>query len=425
MTIKVQFRSAIRRGTGEAYLILKDNPQIDFSKEILNAAVRNLAYDAQCEGSRDRYILELIGLSPQKEKIIDKILQALLHQKECTWGLYQMFDIASILASRGNENARQIVYKRFELNLKDGYKYCGEDAVIELDGMDGLKKVAELRGKMLAAYPEEWEDNSVISHFQELNPEMKVMTQLRNAAKTNIYIRHFLDAIAINTKERSKVTKPDISYRAIKKRIERKTRPAIAFRHIKNITESDLKKLAEDLLKETDREKQLTYLSLFSKTKFPEDYGPILNILKNAKKNNDRSLIESCIDALQYFAGDDIRSYAIEMLKKATTPYIYMNLLVHNYRKGDHKLLQSFAHKYKNQHIIESIAKKYINIYSTNKTRECKQPLQAIYDKLNCGICRGWIMEIMAENKVISGKIKKEIRFDCNEDIRKLAIGSN
>jgi len=424
MTIKERFRSAIRRGTGEAWLILKDNPQIDFSKEILKAAVTNFAYDAQCEGSRARYILDLIVLSPQRENIIDKILHALLHQKEYSWGLHQMFDIAKILASEGNENARHILYKRFELNLKRGYEYCGDNAIIELDGIDGLKKVAELRGKMLAIDPEDWEDNSTVLFFQKENPAINVKTRLENAAKTNSYVRHYLDAIAINNNLRSSVTKPNVSYLAIRERIENNTRPAIAMSQVKNIKRSDLKKLAGDFLKETDKEKQVMYLRLFSKTKFPSTYGPILSILKNAKKNKDSSLIDGCIAALKYFAGDDIRAYAIEMLKKTTGPYIYLDLLVPNYRSGDHKLMQSIADRYKAEHIIHSIALASISIYSSNKTRECKLPLETVYSKLNCGHCRYEIVKIMIENKVISGKIKKEMRFDCNEDIRLLAKGS-
>jgi hypothetical protein len=67
MGIRQRFKSAIRRGTGETHLILKENPQVDFSKYIIEADFFNLAYDTQCE-SREEYIVELINLSPQKTK---------------------------------------------------------------------------------------------------------------------------------------------------------------------------------------------------------------------------------------------------------------------------------------------------------------------------------------------------------------------
>jgi hypothetical protein len=77
MTVRQKFKRAIRRGTGETHLIMKDNPQLDFSNEIIKAALTNFAYDAQCEGSRGKYIFELIELSNKKEKIRKAILEGL------------------------------------------------------------------------------------------------------------------------------------------------------------------------------------------------------------------------------------------------------------------------------------------------------------------------------------------------------------
>jgi hypothetical protein len=47
-----RFASALRRGTGEALLILRQHPRLDCRELLLYAAVNNLAYDPQCEGSR-------------------------------------------------------------------------------------------------------------------------------------------------------------------------------------------------------------------------------------------------------------------------------------------------------------------------------------------------------------------------------------
>ncbi|OQP61893.1 hypothetical protein A3860_30995 [Niastella vici] len=53
--IKQRFKSSIRRGTGEAHLIMQSNPSIDFSAAIFNASLNQYADDPQADGSRALY----------------------------------------------------------------------------------------------------------------------------------------------------------------------------------------------------------------------------------------------------------------------------------------------------------------------------------------------------------------------------------
>src|SRR4051812_30978522 len=84
-TLKQQFRSSIRRGTGEAHLILQRHPAIDFSAEIIKAALCNYAYDAQSEGSRALYLAELMARSQHQDKIRKAILTGLAAEENDTW----------------------------------------------------------------------------------------------------------------------------------------------------------------------------------------------------------------------------------------------------------------------------------------------------------------------------------------------------
>jgi len=60
------------------------------------------------------------------------------------------------------------------------------------------------------------------------------------------------------------------------------------------------------------------------------------------------------------------------------------------------------------------------DIYKANKTRECKEPLEILYTKMNCNICRKRVIEVLIENKVLSDKIKREIKFDSYLETREL-----
>jgi hypothetical protein len=54
--LKHRFFDSLKRGTGEAYILLKENPDINFSNLIIKGAARNYAYDPQSERSRADYI---------------------------------------------------------------------------------------------------------------------------------------------------------------------------------------------------------------------------------------------------------------------------------------------------------------------------------------------------------------------------------
>ena len=91
-----------------------------------------------------------------------------------------------------------------------------------------------------------------------------------------------------------------------------------------------------------------------------------------------------------------------------------------NYKKGDNKLLNEIVKRSDNYDFIHSIGFGYFDIYEANKTQECKEPLEAIYNKTTCGLCRKNVIKILIDNNVLTDKIRQEIKFDSNEEVRKL-----
>jgi len=418
MNLKQNFRSSIKRGTGEAHILIKENPTVDFSQEIIKAALFNFAYDAQSEGSRDFYIAELMNLSGQKDKILPVIYEALKTESIDDWSTEQIFDIAAIFAKEGDERAKKAVYENYYKYAMDGADWAGQDAIVEIDGLKGLFYVAETKGKYLTENSEKWENSFFVDDFQEQNPLINVYSELRKAAEKSSFVKKYLETIEEHKFTVYKPTETKFDYEYVKDRFNNKYL-GIGPRAFERLSKKDLKKLGEDFLRETKRNEQEKYLRIFASVKFPYNYQPILELAKSKSSKKDR-LIYFAVEALQFFKAKDIRQFAIEKLSSTGEPDIYTNLLIGNYKKGDWKLLKSIAEKYKNDDIIHSLGASYIDIYEANPTKECIEPLEIIYDKMNCGLHRKTLVKILIENNVLSDKIRREIQFDSNEESRKL-----
>jgi hypothetical protein len=423
MNLKQQFKSAIKLRTGETHILIKENPSVDFSKEIIKAALLNFAYDQQSEGSRDFYIAELINLSGQKDKILPVIYDALENESNDDWSTEQLFDIAAIFAKEGDERAKKAVYENYYKYAMNSADWAGEDAIIEIDGLKGLLYVAETKGKYLSENAESWVDSFFVDDFQKQNPPIDVYEELRKAARTGSFVKKYLETIeehkfAVYKPNKDKKEKYDYQY--VKDRFKNKYL-GIGPRAIEKIPKKDLKKLADDFLKEPKRSNQEKYLRVFAYAKFPYDYQPILELAKSKNSKKDR-FVYFAVEALKFFKAKDIRQFAVEKLSSTDEPEDYVNLLLGNYKKGDWKLLKSLAEKYTNDDVIHSLSADYIDIYEANPKKECKEPLEVIYDKMNCGLHRKSLVKILIDNDVLSEKIRNEIQFDSNEEIRKLCI---
>ncbi len=219
--LKKQFKSSIMRGTGEAYLLVKRYWKVDFSREIKSAALTAYAYDPQCEGDRSNYLFELICKSSQKEKIKEAILSKLAIEESDTWVLEQLFQLAAVFAKNGDETAKKAIYKRVHKNMIAGSEWCGEKAVITLDGFQGLKYIAESKGKLLQNNPVAWEDESVVNFFQREYPSFDVYGEIKKAAGSNPFIKSYVDAILKNKKLRMKKkgNKPTFDYKFVSENI--------------------------------------------------------------------------------------------------------------------------------------------------------------------------------------------------------------
>lgn len=415
--IKSRFRNAIRRGTGEAHLLIQQHREIDFSADIIKACIKNFAYDGQCENNRAPYLFELIGFCRNKEKIRKAILKALDIEQADIWTLTQLFHLAKLSAEHGDKEAKKAIYDRFFNRPIDGADWAGYAEIIELDGIEGLKFIAEKIGRSLAQHPDDWQDNTIIDHFQRINPEIDAEALLAEAGQNNGDIRAYLENVQ-RTVAGAKIyqKKSSVSQDIVEEVLLNKQH----FRYPKQgLAVAELQIIAERLLVEKNKINREKLLSVFERFKFPLHHQLILDLASRKIKSTTKAA-NLAIDALRFLSSESIRNFAIKRIATSNNPGPLTRILKANYKKGDARLLTSLVDRYKNEHIIESLAISYVDIYQSNAIKECKEPLEALYHKSTCAIHRADLVKILITNHVLSAQIKAEIKFDCNGAIRKL-----
>ncbi|MFC6999109.1 hypothetical protein [Rufibacter roseus] len=417
-TLKRKFYDSLKRGTGEAYLIAKANPNVDFSNYIIKGALTNYAYDGQAENSRAQYIFNLISLSGKKEKIRKAVLRGLATEREDTWSLTHLFDLVKIYAQHGDEEARKILYDNFLQNPIEGSDWVGSFEILELDGLKGLFFIAEKYGKWLEQNPEDWQDDHLINLFQENNPQLKVKEELQKAAKSNRFIKVYLDNIKKTKANYAKQKHVSGTYSDIVDEVLN-SKPFLSFWRKRNLTEADIVEIAERLIVEKDKEKQEKLLEVFDSHRFPLDSEFVLQLAKQKPTSKNR-IREYAIDALTYLKSESIRQFALDKIPKSNRPQQYINILYSNYKEGDAKLLMEVATKFKSEQMMENLAVSYIDIFEANPTQECREPLEVLYSKMTCGLHRNSLVKILIGNNVLSERIKNEIPYDSDLETREL-----
>ena len=407
----------MKRGTGEAYLIAKENPTIDFSNLIIKGALKNFAYDGQSENSRAQYIFDLISTSKKKEKIRKAVFQGLKEEDNDTWSLTHLFDLVKLYAQNGDKEAKQAIYDRFLNNTNETADWVGNEEILELDGFDGLKIIAGEFGKRIEQNPDDLQDDYMIGNFQENHKELDVLKELEKEAEQNKYIRIYLENISKSKRVREEHNSK-LKFDNIIEEIEnRKT--SYIWLGSRKLNQEEIELVANKFLTEKDKSNKSKFLSVFSNIKYPFDYKVILETAKKKPNPEDR-LVEFSIYALSNLKGEDIREFALEKIKTTRRPADYIKLLKYNYRTGDSKILKQIVEKYHNEHIIENLAYSIIDVYEQNNTVECLEPFLELYNKMNCGIHRNDIVRILIKNNVLPDNLRKEIKYDCDFETRQL-----
>lgn len=417
-----EFKKYAKKGRGKAFLIFKENQQLDFSKAVLDLCLHNYAYDPQCEGERSEYALQFFRELNEEQKNalaseIAKILKTYEISDDLDWDCLHFFITAAKIAREGFREVKDTLLERFD--KCDDYEVCNlfpVESILTLLDFEGLVKVAARRGEAFLRDKDKSEDDYVFCCLHGVSVE-DARKMLQERAKSNEKLRVFLERIDETTKHREEYQKQHKSnknaFEQVKalaeenKMIPRKLRYALS--------DDENMYFAEKLLEQKSQKKRIGYLQLFDlfgKVSFPDDPRKLLPLFS---KHKNSWYNERLVDVLTPFALPELRKIAQNALESDDYAFFYLDLLKQNYRGGDGEKIAKKLAKQQKPHDFHHAGLTVLSIFEANTTADCRLPLELLIEESVCGQCRLDAVELLEKAGVLSAELKAERAFDSYE----------
>lgn len=415
--IHSEFWKYAQLGSGRAYLIFREHKELDFTREIIQLCLKNFSYDPQCEGVRSEYAMQFIRALPQKERecVFASIKPHLENDKALDdWDCIHFFYVVVKIAHEFEPFFGELLRKRFDEcdddALIEGFP---ASAVIELDGFDGMVRVARKFGKAFKVHDDWAEDDYYTCCVPNMKSE-RVRAKLAELAESDQDIRAYLERIeecekeAEERKAERKKNEPESNFERVKKAFYTGQDHVIR-RYVKQLTLDEVKYFADDMKTVKSQKELIKYLRMFWLIPYPYDAKYLLSLLSKRKN----SYFNDClVDALSLLTSPEIRLLAEKALDSNKYSPFYLALLIKNYRKGDGAKIARKLKEIKDFEDAHYDVFVLGDIYNENVTPDCLEPLTIFYERTKCGLCRTHAAELMEKAGVLPQNIREELPFD-------------
>jgi len=390
-----------------------NHPKKMYVGSIVQACVKQTAYDPQSEMERTQYLYEVIQYSGFSAAIQKQIHMHLIASED-EENAQQMLRLVKRFADDGNLESKEAIRKVFRFS-SNWNCFIGAEELICIDQIKGFQRVVGEIGKKIVE-DEYYETDFIFDYaVEELGED--TVNQFFISYKDDQYANAYLNSVLdYKNKDRDSGNSSE-PYDVIRESIETKelNRHWTSYMHwgVK-ASEDDIFLAATDLLKQSKPYKLLLYLSIFQKRPFPLDIDSIISWARstNKKISNKAFLV------LRNIKSEAVYELAIESLNNNKPNRYALELLILNYKAQDLALLENMMFKKQTKHSFHSNALDIMHIFEENSDPSATGLLLHIYNTGWCTHCREGFIDIMLVNDMIPASIREELKYDCNLDIR-------
>lgn len=455
---KKEFKFAMQRGLGRCIAELKGTDDIEkYQDLVMWGCTHELAYDAQCEGSRSAYLYEMIREFPNA----GVFLQAAAERMEkCVhtpgWEFSQCCQLLALFAGEGNEFAvcsLQCCYESLLDLLKQKGKKNEQGIFPERDNFEELcisiatysSDISDCRKNYLSIVKDmgalikenplfmDWTFDWFQAACEGSLGETYVKKVLRNQAKHIAEVQDYLaslesmDAVG---KEKSEKRYEDPAraeeiYKQLcdGKQVDLEIRPVLMRGLQRSGQEHEVRKLGIYYASQTQEQVRVQLLKLLANKDCA--YALDVDMLIADSKAADTKLQEYAFRALGLFKDERICEYALELLSDPERKADAVMMLAKNYQEKNkalfEELVKSMPISYKEGE-WHGVFSSVMDIFEDKSVKNPpKELLYYMYENTLCSFCRSYIVKEMGRRRMLTDEILQECQYDSNQEIREYA----
>ncbi len=423
---KKEFKAAMLRGHGRCVTAVRQEPE-KYRDTVLWACTKNIAYDAQCEGTRSWYVYTMASCYPDKETFINATAKALKkYRPNGGWDLLHLSEILMFFAADGYESARVALEEKYQEILSGMFarKRRPNRLFHELWNLEQLGMVLAVdRTSFLR----------IAKDFGRLYREKKYMYDgdfdwffsskgrqyrkaMESAARKDENIACFIKREQADIEAREQLwqqrqAKPEENLTGIR----------LSHWLAKKADWETVERYAYAYREQSEPEARAKALLAFIRCPYPGDPAPILEDTQSA----DEKLRITAWQALENLRHPAVRSFAHDNAAKGDRTFENFALLVTNYIPEDAMLLESLLRELILQKDLDNIHAAGLDIYrafyKNSSIPHPKHLLPLLYEHTPCSFCRESALAYMSRHRMVAKEIWEECLYDSNEDIRRKA----
>ena len=423
---KKEFKEAMLRGLGRCVIAVQKEPE-KFRDIVLWACKRNIAYDAQSEGTRSWYVYTLANAYPDPETFIHTAAEALKkYRPHGGWDLLHLSEILMFFAMDGYESAGTALEEKYQEILARMFarKRRPDRVFHELSDLEQLGLVLtsdsrtflRIAGDFGCLYREKQYmlDGDFIWFFSTKGDQYRKIMEA--AARKDENIAVFLEREQADEDARKK------RWQQRKADPEKNLTGIALSRWLANKADPDtVERYACAYREQGKLEARAEALRAFAWCPYPDDPQPIL---KDTHSENE-NLRRTAWKALENLRHPVVREFAHSNAVKDDRSSDNFALLATNYLPEDGALLESLLREMISKKKWDDFHAAGMDVYRIFHQGGIPHPkylLPLLYEYNPCSFCRESALHYMAKRRMLTKEILTECQFDSNDKIRAMAV---
>ena len=416
-------RDALRKGLGRAVQWARSGRLSE--QALFPACLYDRRFDRSYEDMRSDWLLPIVRIMGAKNRLRPLLLQAFARNEERHSA--QRCQLALWYARNGDAAFRKLLYSLVEAKPFENSRWAGEEEVLRLDGEQGFRFIARVRGSMLAHQPWDWDFESIVATAEDILGEECVVRVL---ASSDAAIRRLETGLREARRESVNQASPRANHEELLRRTTVETVITAAEtgddRFVYYIgwgriaTAEELEIILRRLRCAREPAVLARYLRVFSRCALPRFDETLIELCRH----DDMSVRRLAYRATANNTHQSIRGFAVAEAQGGITSDLPLSLFVKNYRHRDEDWLFESITLPGDPSEKHWLLSRFRELFESQPAANPSKIGVAIYALTPCSMCRLETAELLHNRDLAPRWMLEECLDDAEEGTRKFAAAS-